>query len=538
MFDDFTGIDRQTVLNDDDGSLTGLNDTISINEDVFFRAPVETAECKGNLGVSPSLACSQAKPPTPSTAKTSPYDYIVTAVAPGCSQNDPPIGKNRGQCGDNPDDGGGGQAATAIFNGANTTGQTLLIEGQSDRTAYICGLTVSGKGATAAKSVAVTVLTLAPSPKLTFEYNYPAGTDTIAMPLVKNFRPCLPSSTVGGSITVIVPGAAGNTQTNVVATGYRQMGRWSSRCSTPGCYGVPLYRQLLTEDEDKQWEKSDCKKNIGAAKCRWPFIRMAGFNIYQRHTLTLNGGTYYLDTSVPLETQHNEPLTSRAVRDVNVFEGGQTYYVFFLFAKGTTKQTYQIYVGDKPATIKPVRANLASGPIKFKDGGNSPEWLTWDNNKPVQTVTVDFAAYGKELDPKNILNGQCGPKKFCKWGTAAGSCVSNLAANDPQLSANSRLKDEVDAACRNWAAKDLDCPKNGCFGFSFTLDNNFNKNSDGTLKKEPDWAARPAPSKFPDWTTQFVRTTTDPDNKSRPEKGIESECYYPKLPPKCSPPID
>ena len=86
MFNNFSGIDRQTVLNDDDGSLTGLSNTISINEDVFFSAPVETAECKGNLGVSPSLACPKAKPPTPSTAKTSPYDYIITAVAPGCSQ--------------------------------------------------------------------------------------------------------------------------------------------------------------------------------------------------------------------------------------------------------------------------------------------------------------------------------------------------------------------------------------------------------------------------------------------------------------------
>jgi hypothetical protein len=544
MFNDFTGIDRQTVLNDDDGSLTGLNDTISINEDDFFRAPVETAECKGNLGVSPSLACSQAKPPTPSTAKTSPYDYIVTAVAPGCSQNDPPIkGKGFGRCGDDPDDGGGGQETTATFNGANTTSQAVSIAGKPGRTAYICSLRVSGLGATAAKSVAVTVATLASSPTLTYQYNYPAGAKTIAPPLEKSFSPCLPSSTVGNSITVTVPGAAGNTQTDVVVTGYLPMGRlsWSSRCSTPGCYGVPLYRQFLTSDEQTRWDSDTfkCTANKKEPKCRWPFIRMGGFNIYQRHTLTLNGGTYYLDTSVPLETQQNEPFTKRIVRDVNVFEGGQTYYVFFLFAKPTTKQTYQIYVGDKPATIKPVRANLASGPIKFKDGDNSPPWFTVGKLEgKVLTVTVDFTKYGDELNPTNNKNGQCGPKNFCKWGTDAGSCVSNLAANDPQLLANKNLKDEVDAACRNWAAKDLDCPENGCFGFSFTLDNNFNKNPDGTPKKEPDWAARPVPSKFPDWTTQFVRTTTDPDNMSQPKKGIESECYYPKLPPKCSAPID
>ena len=42
------------------------------------------------------------------------------------------------------------------------------------------------------------------------------------------------------------------------------------------------------------------------------------------------------------------------------------------------------------------------------------------------------------------------------------------------LAANESLKNEVDAACRNWAVKDLDCPAKGCFGFSFTLDKNFN----------------------------------------------------------------
>src|SRR4029078_2048502 len=32
----FTDIDRQTVLNDDDGTLTGFSKTISVNEDAFF----------------------------------------------------------------------------------------------------------------------------------------------------------------------------------------------------------------------------------------------------------------------------------------------------------------------------------------------------------------------------------------------------------------------------------------------------------------------------------------------------------------------
>ena len=368
MFNSFTAIDRQTVLNDDDGSLTGLSNTISINEDAFFRAPVETAECKGNLGISPSFACpkakprtpstevtppppsTEAKPPTPSTAKTSPYDYVITAVAPGCSQNDPPLnpsdpqGKARynfGRCGDDVHDGNGGN-------------------------------------------------------------------------------------------------------------------RWSSRCSNENCYGIPLYRQLLTVDEQTQWNTSNCTTNKGEAKCRWPFIRMAGQNMYQRHTLTLNGGTYYLDTSVPLNTQQNEPFTTKtgAARDVNVFEGGQTYYVFFVYANPAPSRLIEFYVGDKfdTSTIKPMRGNLANAPIKFGVGGNSPTWLTVGKvTGKVLTVTVDFSAYKDELDPTNSDNGLCGPKTFCKWekkddqGKGIGACVSNLADTDPQLAANKSLKAEVDA---------------------------------------------------------------------------------------------
>jgi len=69
-FDGFTDIDRQTVLNDDDGSLTGLAQTISVNEDSFFSAPVQTIECESDM-----------------TARTSPYDYVTTVVYPGCAAN-------------------------------------------------------------------------------------------------------------------------------------------------------------------------------------------------------------------------------------------------------------------------------------------------------------------------------------------------------------------------------------------------------------------------------------------------------------------
>ena len=44
-----------------------------------------------------------------------------------------------------------------------------------------------------------------------------------------------------------------------------------------------------------------------------------------------------------------------------IFHGGQIYYVFFIYAKPSTYQTYDIYVGPKyveQLTVTPIRANL------------------------------------------------------------------------------------------------------------------------------------------------------------------------------------
>jgi hypothetical protein len=60
LFKGFTDVDRQTVLNDDDGSLTGLlanpggvsgatRETISVNFDTYFDAPNEAPECGSDI---------------------------------------------------------------------------------------------------------------------------------------------------------------------------------------------------------------------------------------------------------------------------------------------------------------------------------------------------------------------------------------------------------------------------------------------------------------------------------------------------------
>ena len=67
LFSGFAGNDRQTVLNDDDGSMTGYRKTTIINQDPFFAAPVDATQCKSD-----------------NTSRTSPYEYVTTVLYPAC----------------------------------------------------------------------------------------------------------------------------------------------------------------------------------------------------------------------------------------------------------------------------------------------------------------------------------------------------------------------------------------------------------------------------------------------------------------------
>jgi hypothetical protein len=89
----FTDIDRQTVLNDDDGSLTGLlafpdkgeQQTISVNYTAdFFTRPIQAPECASDIDAKDLPA------EFPATAKTSPYDYLTTVVYPACAREGGP----------------------------------------------------------------------------------------------------------------------------------------------------------------------------------------------------------------------------------------------------------------------------------------------------------------------------------------------------------------------------------------------------------------------------------------------------------------
>ena len=87
LFNNYSAIDRQTILTDDDGSLTGYKNTISINTDNFFRAPIEGIECQSDGAV-----------PEGGTARTSPYAMVTTVVYPDDAQFAQPPGKFQRVC--------------------------------------------------------------------------------------------------------------------------------------------------------------------------------------------------------------------------------------------------------------------------------------------------------------------------------------------------------------------------------------------------------------------------------------------------------
>jgi hypothetical protein len=346
---------------------------------------------------------------------------------------------------------------------------------------------------------------------------------------------------------------------------------WDSVCSNPQCYGVPLYRQYLAGDKVQQtrewarWNASGCNTNLNNVKCRWPFIRMAGEDtLGTRETLTVNNGLYYLDTAVPLKVQkdiykrndpqpptkissgenYNQQAGPQASLDNagNVFQPGETYYVFFLYAKNSTRQTYQIYVGKDPkgGSVMPARVEIPNTTLVPKSEGTSQPWVIPDTSTVmtdgIVSVTIDFSKLPKddktqktELDPVPD-NGLCQPSKFC---TPTGlQCGSKLADTDPAVLISTGLKSNAARACSTWAVKDLDCPPKGCLGFSFTLPDQTIFEADATVANPTPHRRQPVPfgegvavadQGLPNWAVKFFGTAVEPDHTA-------GQCHYSKLP--------
>ena len=243
-------------------------------------------------------------------------------------------------------------------------------------------------------------------------------------------------------------------------------GLWGSSCGTPDCYGVPLYRQYLT---DAEWS-ADPRPH--------PSIRMLGQGTGQRSTLTVNHGRYYVDTQVTEAAQRTQGSTN-----LNVYQQGHTYYTYFIFAKPSTQLTFQLYVGKRLQAnsilerVHPFRVQIETAKYQFIPA-MGPDFLntSYDSTSGLLTVAVDLAAYKSEFE--NDKEAFCQPRSYCLPQNSAGIVHCGCAPGTD-------CKD--DAVC-SWAVKDIDCPLLGCFGFGVTLPPGF-----VTGQAQP-----PAPARFTD----------------------------------------
>jgi hypothetical protein len=401
MFVSFTDIDRQTELSDDDGSLTGLvsnppgpgtRESISVNEDPFFNAPVETPECASDDhpdGVS-------AKAP-PATAKTSPYEYLTLAMQPACSVGDP-------------------------------------------------------------------VLNPTPPPKF------------------KDDKTC------GGN--------------------------WGKSCTTVDtannganspCFGVPLYREYVTATEQ-----------LNNAR---PVVKMMGQGSGQRSTLTVNHGKYFVDTTVTFDAQ-KASFGNVDKFSPSVFQKNQTYYFFLVYAKPSTQQTYDIFVGigadpqQVVANVKPVRVGIDDNNFKFNaPAANALPFITvaasdYNATTGILTVHVDVTGYGTEFtnDRKNF----CAPPTYCQW---SGSDDTGQCGCKP----GTDCKDNSVCA---WGPKDTDCPTVGCFGFGIKFPDQFANGPKPGVPPAPKLFSQD-PDAAKDWAVPF-------DNVVVTKSG--QQCRYPSPP--------
>ena len=263
---------------------------------------------------------------------------------------------------------------------------------------------------------------------------------------------------------------------------------WGRPCSNAECYGVPLERQLLTTDDPDL-------STTG--------IRMAGMSLFQRSMMTLNEATYYIDTTVSEEEQR------KSTKSLNVFKEGETYYVYFIYSKQNTKQTYQIYVGengfDETTDVSFVRVTLLD-PIQLPvNTATFPTGWTkdYDPSTGILTVTADMAVFADDFI--KARNDFCQPKSFCTLdGNIESADAKCICSGD--LTGDLKTQCEQGDICGRWAGKDIDCPEGGCPGFSFTLPTGFVADDMGNVL-QPE-GHRPQPKCFPEeapWTADLIR---------------------------------
>jgi len=271
---------------------------------------------------------------------------------------------------------------------------------------------------------------------------------------------------------------------------------WYQKCTTNSCYGVPMFRESITPQDG------------GSAQ---PII-LAGQSVYQRSSLSVDHATYYIDTTVNQTSQENAiiPSIPSENRNLSVFQKGMKFYVFLLYAKPTSQQKYQLYVGKKfdktkVSQLSLVQVSPLSAPYTIKDLGALPAaWNPQVDSNGILTVNVDVSKLPNfATQYAAAKKAACQPVSFCKpkivgpvptptpkgglallpdptptpnpTPTPITYCGCNLT-DDPKDPVQHDLYEQCKdtpttgySPICGWAGKDIDCPEGGCYGFAVTL---------------------------------------------------------------------
>ncbi len=379
----------------------------------------------------------------------------------------------------------------------------------TDLDGSLTGLTSTDKGASR-PSISVNNDPLSDSTSPIFDatatssfFNAPAVTDECATSIADQTSTVKTSAYEYVTTAVFAPCAT----TGTCGTTSAGSNLWGLDCTNSMCYGVPLYRQYLTGDENTAWTKDPTMR---------PSIRMMGQALGQRSTLTMNHGSYYIDTTVSSAVQEGATGNGiQAINNLNVFAAGQSYYFYVLYSKPTLHQTYSLYIGtglsssDGTAAVTTGIVNpWGGGDIKFTPGtygGMSPDWITkaYDPDTGVLSVTIDLSLQTSVFNQSRI--DSCQPASYC----------SVHSDNTCGCKAGSSCKE--DSVC-SWGTKEIDCPTDGCFGFEVTMPSTF-QTATATQPIPP-----PAPVLFS--ASQDSYFTGDIQWYTVPESISGKQCYY------------
>jgi hypothetical protein len=311
---------------------------------------------------------------------------------------------------------------------------------------------------------------------------------------------------------------------------------------------IAIYRQWSLAGDEADCDQVCSGSNYGCSRGTF----MVGPNIGQAPSLTMSqppslpsqpGALYYIDTSTKAKQSIGCITAKTDAMQVVDFEENKSYMVYHLFARNDTKVTYQFYVGDNVSDVSAVSGRFVrvTPHLTSTDNANNLSTFRSRVNKPcnplMPTAPNDWCAGMKasivgglltvELDNTRIAGDyklenrpgyeQCMPRDLCYYDSGSKSCKPCLG--DTSKPGCTRQKDflaqdvtsmntldatgkaPLEVICQDWSSYAsgtktdtlgerslVDCPKDGCLGFAFTLPTGFH--GDKTYKEKGATARR------------------------------------------------